>query len=69
MEPPETRDSKKYELTLTADEFLEPRVAASLKSAIVAALDDELAKGTINPRTPTGFPREIKINARFAWPK
>lgn len=67
-DPPEKPDLKKYELTWTADERLEPAVAASLKSAIVAALDGELAKGNLPPRTPTGFPREIKINARIVWP-
>jgi hypothetical protein len=72
QDPPERPDPKKlkYELTWTSTgpETLNPRVEASLKSAIIAALDGELAKG-LGPRTPTGFPREIKINARIVWPK
>jgi hypothetical protein len=62
-------DLKNFELTLTADGRLDPSVVASLKTAIVSTLDAEASKAaTPGIRTPTGFPREIKINARFIWP-
>ncbi len=69
MEPTKGTGPEKYELKWSAEGIDNAKVEASLKAAIVAGLDAEISKGGWPPRTPTGFPKEIKINVRVVKPQ
>jgi hypothetical protein len=67
MEPTKETDARSEEWKWSAEGIANPKVEASLKAAIISVLDAELAKGAWRggpPPSPTGFPKEIKINIR-----